>query len=159
MFYYKLGSGMDAEKLGKLQGVIPQQAFAVMLATLEICGPEKPEASEDDIIDHISGDLKRFSPKSENTDVVPGFVAYYRQMLKKLPKHILEWRQDDVGNKERQGRAPSPEMILDPITGEQMVNVFKRKPVKKVKVVKEEEEYLEDDEEQMPELKDEPAAA
>lgn len=151
MFYYKLGQGMDAEKLKKFEGVIPQQAYAIMLATLELCGPEKPEASEDEIIDHISGDLKRFSPRSDNTDVVPGFVSYYRQMLKKLPAHILEWRQDDVGNKERTGRAPSPEFIVDPITGEQMANVFKRKPVKKVKVVKE-EEYLDEEDDTPPAL-------
>jgi len=157
MYYYKFTDKINAENLEKLISQAPSQAGAILRATWEL-GSNEEKVSEDQIIDLIERELTRFSPKAKGPEVVQGFVAYYRQMLGKLPPHILEQSKDNLGGKPRGGRAGGAEFLLDPITGEQIENVFKRSPVKNPgsrktkKIVT--EEYLEDSEE-MPELEGE----
>jgi hypothetical protein len=160
MYYYQFTDKINAENLEKLIGQAPAQAGAILRAVWEL-GNNTEKVSEDAIIDHISSDLKRFSAKAKDESVVPGFVAYYRQMLGKLPAHIIAQTKDNLGGKPRGGRGGGQEFLLDPITGEQIENVFKRTPVKNPgsrktkKIVT--EEYLEDtdSDEEMPELEEE----
>jgi hypothetical protein len=157
MYYYQFTDKINAENLEKLIAQAPSQAGAILRATWEL-GTNEKKVSEDQIIDLISAELARFSPKAKGPEVVPGFVAYYRQMLGKLPAHIIAQTKDNLGGKPRGGRAGGMEFLLDPITGEQIENVFKRTPVKNPgsrktkKIVT--EEYLEDSDE-MPELEGE----
>lgn len=156
MYYYQFTDKVNADNLEKLISQAPSQAGAILRATWEL-GKNEKKVSEDQIIDLIASELGRFSPKAKGPEVVPGFVAYYRQMLGKLPKHIMEQTKDNLGGKPRGGRAGGQEFLLDPITGEQIENVFKRAPTKNPgsrktkKIVT--EEYLEDSED-MPELSD-----
>lgn len=130
MYYYKLAAAMNKEAIGKLMAQAPSQAAAIILAVSELQTDDKP-VSEDEIIDHISGDLARFSPRAKGPEVVPGFVAYYRAMLGKLPAHIMEQTKDNLGNKSRGGgKKGGADHMLDPLTGETIENVFKRAPVK-----------------------------
>lgn len=151
MYYYTFSDKMTEEALKKLCAQAPSQAAAVLLAAWELKDKvENGKVSEDAIIDHIGSDLARFSPRAKSVDVIPGFVAYYRAMLGKLPAHILTQDKDSLGAKARGGkRGGGAETIVDPITGEAMANVFKRDPVKNPgsrktrKIVT--EETLEDD--------------
>jgi len=130
MYYYKLSDKMTPESIKKLMAQAPSQAAAIILAVSEL-QKDGEKVSEDAIIDHISSDLARFSPRAKDVSVVPGFVAYYRAMLGKLPSHIMEQTKDNIGNKPRGGgKRASAESMVDPITGETMENVFKRAPVK-----------------------------
>ncbi len=129
MYYYKFSDKMTEESVKKLMAQAPSQAAAIILAVWELRGNGDP-VSEDAIIDHISGDLARFSPRAKGPEVVPGFVAYYRAMLGKLPAHIMEQTKDNLGSKPRGGGKRAAEQMVDPITGEVMENVFKRAPVK-----------------------------
>jgi len=156
MYYYKFTDKINAENLEKLISQAPSQAGAILRAVWEL-GSNQSKVSEDQVIDLIGSELARFSPKAKGPEVVPGFVAYYRQMLGKLPAHIVEQTKDNLGGKPRGGRAGGQEFLLDPITGEQIENVFKRSPVKNPgsrktkKIVT--EEYLEEDDD-MPELEE-----
>jgi hypothetical protein len=159
MYYYQLGSGINQENLGKLLAQAPAQAGAILLATWEL-GNNTQKVSEDQIIDHISGDLKRFSPRAKDESVVPGFVAYYRQMLGKLPESIIVQSKDALGGKARGARGGGLEFLTDPITGEQIPNVFKREPTKnpgsrKTKKIVTEEYLSDSDGDEMPELEEE----
>jgi len=129
MYYYKFSDKMTEEAVKKLMAQAPSQAAAIILATWELRGNGDP-VSEDAIIDHISSDLARFSPRAKGPEVVPGFVAYYRAMLGKLPAHIMEQTKDNLGAKPRGGGKRAAEAMVDPITGEVMENVFKRAAVK-----------------------------
>lgn len=157
MYHYKFGEKMTADILGKLLAQVPSQAGAILQATWDIATNERA-VSEDEIIDKIESDLKKYSPRAKGPEVIPGFVAYYRQMLGKLPAHILEQTKDNTASKARGGgRASKAETMIDPITGETIPNVFKRAPVKNPgsrktrKIVT--EELLGDDDD-MPELED-----
>lgn len=158
MYYYQFSEKINAENLEKLIAQAPSQAGAILRATWEI-GTNERKVSEDEVIDKISSELKRFSPRAKDESVVPGFVAYYRQMLGKLPETILKQTKDNLGGKSRGGRSGGAEFIVDPVTGEQIENVFKRAPVKNPgsrktkKIVT--EEYLEDENDEMPELEGE----
>ncbi len=158
MYYYQFSDKINAENLEKLIAQAPSQAGAILRAVWEI-GTNEKKVSEDEIIDLIEKDLKRFSPRAKGPEVVAGFVAYYRQMLGKLPKTILEQTKDNLGGKARGGRTGGAEFIIDPVTGEQIENVFKRAPVKNPgsrktkKIVT--EEFLEDSDDEMPELENE----
>jgi hypothetical protein len=121
---------MTDESVKKLMSQAPSQAAAIILAAWELRGDGSTPVSEDAIIDHISADLARFSPRAKGPEVVPGFVAYYRAMLGKLPAHIMEQTKDNLGSKPRGGGKRAAEQMVDPITGEVMENVFKRAPVK-----------------------------
>lgn len=157
MYYYQFTDKINADNLEKLIGQAPSQAGAILRAVWELGSNEK-KVSEDQVIDLIERDIKRFSPKAKGPEVVAGFVAYYRQMLGKLPKHIIEQTKDNLGGKPRGGRSGGQEFLLDPITGEQIENVFKRAPTKNPgsrktkKIVT--EEFLEDSDD-MPELEGE----
>jgi hypothetical protein len=129
MYYYKYSDKMTAENVKTLMAQAPSQAAAILLAVWELKGNEAP-VSEDAIIDHISADLARFSPRAKGPEVVPGFVAYYRAMLGKLPAHIMEQTKDNLGSKPRGGGKRAAESMIDPVTGETIENVFKRAPVK-----------------------------
>ena len=129
MYYYKLADAMTEENVKKLIDQAPSPAAANILDVWELKGNGDP-VSEDAIIDHISADLARFSPRAKGPEVVPGFVAYYRAMLGKLPAHIMEQTKDNLGAKPRGGGKRAAEAMVDPITGEAMENVFKRAPVK-----------------------------
>jgi hypothetical protein len=130
MYSYRFGEKMTKEALDKLIAQVPSQAGAILLATWEI-GTNQAVVTEDQIMDLIESDLARFSPRAKDKSVIPGFVAYYRMMLGKLPAHILVQTKDASGGKARGGsRASRAENITDPITGELMANVFKRAPVK-----------------------------
>jgi hypothetical protein len=129
MYYYKFSDKMTQEAVMKLMAQAPSQAAAIILATWELRGNGDP-VSEDAIIDHISSDLARFSPRAKGPEVVPGFVAYYRAMLGKLPAHIMEQTKDNLGAKPRGGGKRAAEAMVDPITGETIENVFKRAAVK-----------------------------
>ena len=130
MYYYKLSDKMTPESIKKLMAQAPSQAAAIILAVSEL-QKDGEKVSEDAVIDHISNDLARFSPRAKDVSVVPGFVAYYRAMLGKLPSHIMEQTKDNLGNKPRGGgKRAGAESMVDPITGETMENVFKRAPVK-----------------------------
>jgi hypothetical protein len=156
MYYYQLSDRINAENLEKLIAQTPSQAGAILRATWEL-GTNERAVSEDEVIDKIQSDLARFSPRAKGPDVVPGFVAYYRQALGKLPESILKQTKDNSAGKTRGGRGGGLEFLLDPITGEQIPNVFKREPTKNPgsrktkKIVT--EEYLEEEEE-MPELEE-----
>lgn len=130
MYYYKLASAITEEHVKKLMAQAPSQAAAIILAVWELRGDGTAPVSEDAIIDHISADLARFSPRAKGPEVVPGFVAYYRAMLGKLPAHIMEQTKDNLGNKPRGGKRSSVDNMIDPVTGETIENVFKRAPVK-----------------------------
>lgn len=158
MYYYQFGPGINQENLGKLMSQAPSQAAAILLAVWEL-GNNSTKVSEDQIIDHIQADLKKFSPRAKGPEVVPGFVAYYRQSLGKLPATILTQTKDALGGKARGGRTGGLEFLTDPLTGEQIPNVFKREPTKNPgsrktkKIVT--EEFIEDSEgDEMPELDD-----
>lgn len=129
MYYYKLSDKMTPEMVKKLMTQAPSQAAAIILAVSEL-QKDGEKVSEDTVIDHISSDLARFSPRAKDVSVVPGFVAYYRAMLGKLPAHIMEQTKDNLGGKPRGGKRAGAETMIDPITGETMDNVFKRAPVK-----------------------------
>lgn len=130
MYIYQFGPKMTKEALDKLIAQVPSQAGAILLAAWELKGNEGP-VTEDAIMDLIESDLARFSPRAKDKSVIPGFVAYYRMMLGKLPEHILVQTKDATGGKARGGsRGSRAETITDPITGELMANVFKRAPVK-----------------------------
>lgn len=129
MYYYKFSEKMTEESLKKLIAQAPSQAGAILLAVWEL-KDKADKVSEDMVIDHISGDLARFSPRAKGAEVVPGFVAYYRAMLGKLPAHILEQTKDNLGGKQRGGKRAGADTMIDPVTGESMANVFKREPVK-----------------------------
>jgi len=161
MYYYRFSDKMTEEAVKKLMAQAPSQAAAIILAVWELRDPAGVDkVSEDAIIDHISGDLARFSPRAKGPEVVPGFVAYYRAMLGKLPAHIMEQTKDNLGNKPRGGKRSSVDSMVDPITGETIENVFKRAPVKNPgsrktrKIVT--EELLGDDEDEV-DFIDEPA--
>jgi hypothetical protein len=149
MYYYQFSDKMNQEALNKLMAQAPSQAAAILLAVWEVGGTEK-KVSEDQVIDHIASDLARFSPRAKGVEVIPGFVAYYRAMLGKLPAHILAQTKDNLGGKSRGGGRKGADTMVDPITGETMENIFKRDPVKNPgsrktrKLVT--EEYLEDSE-------------
>lgn len=130
MYYYKLSDKMTEDTVKKLMAQAPSQAAAIILAVWELRGDGSKPVSEDAVIDHISADLARFSPRAKGPEVVPGFVAYYRAMLGKLPAHIMEQTKDNLGAKPRGGGKRAAEAMIDPITGEAMENVFKRAPVK-----------------------------
>ena len=160
MYYYKSSDKMTEAAVKKLMAQAPSQAAAIILAVWELKGTEAP-VSEDAIIDHISNDLARFSPRAKGPEVVPGFVAYYRAMLGKLPAHIMEQTKDNLGSKPRGGGGRrAAEQMIDPITGEVIENVFKRAPVKNPgsrktrKIVT--EEILGDDDGEVP-FEDEPS--
>jgi len=161
MYYYQFSDKINAENLEKLIAQAPQQAGAILRAVFET-GNNTQKVSEDQIIDLISGDLKRFSPRAKDESVVPGFVAYYRQMLGKLPATILTQTKDALGGKART-RGGGLEFLTDPVTGEQMPNVFKREPTKNPgsrktkKIVT--EEYLDEEGDEMPELEGEDSSA
>jgi hypothetical protein len=129
MYYYKLSEKMNEELVKKLMAQAPSQAAAIILAVWELKGSSE-KVSEDAIIDHISNDLARFSPRAKDVSVVPGFVAYYRAMLGKLPSHIMEQTKDNLGGKPRGGKRAGADTMIDPVTGETIDNVFKRAPVK-----------------------------
>ena len=129
MYYYQFSDKMTEATVKKLMAQAPSQAAAIILAVWELKGIEAP-VSEDAIIDHISADLARFSPRAKGPEVVPGFVAYYRAMLGKLPEHIMKQTKDNLGGKPRGGGKRAAEQMIDPITGEVIENVFKRAPVK-----------------------------
>jgi hypothetical protein len=129
MYYYQYNEKMTKEAVDKLMAQAPSQAAAILLAVWEIGGTEK-KVSEDELIDHIADDLKRFSPRAKGPEVIPGFVAYYRAMLGKLPEHILSQTKDNLGGKTRGGGKRGADTMVDPITGETIENVFKRAPVK-----------------------------
>lgn len=130
MYYYKFSDKMNDAAVKKLMAQAPSQAAAIILAAWELRGDGTAPVSEDAIIDHISSDLARFSPRAKGPEVVPGFVAYYRAMLGKLPAHIMEQTKDNLGSKPRGGGKRAAEAMIDPITGETIENVFKRAPVK-----------------------------
>lgn len=131
MHYYKFSEQMTDEIVKKLMAQAPSQAAAILLAVWEIQSKTNDKVSEDAVIDHISAELARFSPRAKDVSVVPGFVAYYRAMLGKLPSHIMEQSKDNLGNKPRGGgKRSNAETMIDPITGEAMDNVFKRAAVK-----------------------------
>lgn len=155
MYYYQFGEKMTDEAVDKLIASSPGQAGGMLLAMKEL-GAQIEKISEDQIIDAIEKDLKKYSPRAKDISVIPGFVAYYRASLGKLPEHILVQTKDNSGSKSRGGgRSSAAETMLDPITGEMMANVFKRAPVKNpgvrgkkvTKIVTEETlEEMEDDE-------------
>lgn len=157
MFYYKFAEKINQDNLKKLVEQVPAQAGAILVAVWNL-GKNETAVSEDQIIDHIQADIKTYSPRAKGPEVVPGFVAYYRQMLGKLPEHILVQTKDNLGGKARGRAGGGVEHLIDPITGEKIENVFKRPPTKNPgsrktrKIVT--EEILEDDGEEMPELEE-----
>lgn len=159
MYYYQFSERINAENLEKLIAQAPAQAGAILRAVWEI-GNNTEKVSEDQVIDLIQSELSRFSPRAKGPDVVPGFVAYYRQMLGKLPETILKQIKDSTAGKSRGSRGGGAEFILDPVTGEQIPNVFKREPVKnpgsrKTRKIVTEELLDDSDGDEMPELEGE----
>ena len=130
MHQYKFGSEMTEEALDKLRGQAPKQGAGILLAIYDL-GGFKSEVPEDKIVTLMESDLARYSPGSAVGKSLKNSVSSYRGMLSGLPEHILTVKSDGAGRgKFSKGRNAAPATILDPLTGEDIPNVFKKKRAK-----------------------------
>jgi len=156
MKVYKIGTALAGNKdlYDKLVAQAPRQAGAILLAIWEISDGKSVMVTETEIIKHIADNLSRLAPTAKDASVVDGFVAYYRNMLGKLPQHLIE---QSGGGRASGGGSRAPAEVIDPTTGESLGTLFARPKVqnpgsrkKKIQTIGELADELESDEADAP---------